>query len=364
MKNTKENKNSDILNFSDEIIANEADEAENQDKKPSFFGRLFTKKAKSAEENAGGLTTEPTAENSEEKPKKGGLFGFFGKKAKSADQSEGNAFTDVFSADAAEKEQDFIGTIIETAKEQKEADKNQFNQITNDFAEEKNPAEEEEEVKELNPNLSKKLQIAKMVFMLSFIVPITSFAFYWLQLSGDNFIAKALSLDTPSKVLAQNEVNIKAEQDDLLVQKRKYQDYLKKTEDLDNNKILADVMENRIDWLEVDGKIDEIIKKNFKTVAGVDDVVVYTGFSGRTDDSTVTVQGEVRDESGQSMTRLGELVTALNASDNFSGAEVRNFSKKEDSKTGKYISSFNLNFTYTSDAKLAKAQEESLKAAQ
>ncbi len=381
MKNT--NNETNFENIEENMLSTDVEHEEHVDgeekPKTSFFSKFFGKKK--PQKPSGTIEIETatqetelenvdTEEKVETSPKKAGMFSkIFAKKSeKSAiepeqkeqkqeqnkaepkDETEmveelsGNAFTNMFKKDSPEKNDDFIGTIIETAKDE---DENKFSEITNQFNEEQ---DEEEKVEEKEKKEIKLFHVAQFVAMISFLVPVISFSFYWVQLGEDNIVANSFNLETPGKILKSNQEKIEQEKEEIEIFEEKQKDYEAKKENLTNNKILADIIDKRINWLGVIKKIEDITEQHFQ--ASISDSVIYSAYSGKSSESEISIQGEVRDDSGKSMTQLVKLIESLNKDAYFEGAEVRNFSKREDIEKGTFVTSFNLTFDYVPDPML------------
>ncbi|MCT4592126.1 MAG: hypothetical protein N4A36_01955 [Candidatus Gracilibacteria bacterium] len=297
------------------------------------------------EEEASSAITFNSAVETKEKPKeeKKGLRGLFKKKEKAEDQKikdkkkepqDGNAFTNIFQEES--KDNDFIGNIIESTQE-KEA--GQFGDITSKFKEESERVQEEEE------KIIKLSHIAQVLTVCSLFIPLTSYVFYSVKLNPESSIADFFSMETPGKTLQEKQKLIEKEKSEIVLMTQESEKYDLKIENLTNNKIRSEILDQRINWLGVITEIEKMTNDAFYN--DLTNSVVYTGYSGRSEKSEISVQGEVRDPSGKSMTQLAMLVDLINANEKFSGAEVRNFTKTED-EDGIMTSSFNLSFEYKS----------------
>lgn len=306
---------------------------ESGDKPKRSFGSLFGFKKKD--------------ENTNEDPKKSFLSKLMSSK-KSAEEAgdeesdHGNAFTAIFEKKGDDK--DFIGTIIESAKdqEQKAAEPEKgFGDITNQFQ-----AEEQKEhiAEEAEKKVFKASHLAKIFAVASLLVPLISYSFYTLSLNPDNTITNFLNISTPGKVLKEKEEIAVKEKAEIDTVKKEVEKIDKQIEELQNNKVLSEILEKRIDWLRVIKEIEDIVDEVFYNRQTK--MIVFSNYSGKSSKSTITVQGEIRDEGGKSMSQLALLKDTLNADPRFSGAEVRNFSKSTD-KDGVTKSTFNLDFLYS-----------------
>jgi len=306
----------------------------------------------------------PSSSNEENKKnKKSGLFSFFKKGEKKSEEKatpQENAFTQVFKKKEGDKKDDasLIDTIIKSAQEKEVAEKEKTEKLKvkqeEDIAKDIFDGIEEEEEEE-EGGVKQLTKIAKITFFLSLLAPLISYGVAIFFLSTDNFFINYFNIKNIGKEFAFQEQFLSSEKDEINKMKDETKKIEKKIESISNNKILEEILSKRIDWLQVIAKIEKVANKIFHN--DVTHIATFTNYSGKSSESQLTVTGFVKDPSGRSFARLADLITELNAHENFSGAEVRSFTKSEDEDKNAR-SNFNLTFDYTRQEILKASAEE------
>jgi|GEM_PF-6653252 len=200
------------------------------------------------------------------------------------------------------------------------------------------------------------LQLAKIIFGSSFLIPLTSLFFSLMFVNPQSFLA-SFAGNRNYGVLAQEKAAA-AERltADIARKKTEISGFIQKIADIQENKALNHIVAHRIGWQDVFAEINAIADRTFEGNK-ISRYVTFQGYSGKiTEKNTITVQGQVRDPLGKSWAALIKFKDALNADENFSGVVINQFSKQPASTnaritTSEYISPFSFQFDYWTQGK-------------
>ncbi len=182
-----------------------------------------------------------------------------------------------------------------------------------------------------------------------------------------NFVSSNYGID-----LEQKEEKVKT----LKQEKRELKKDIKKTEKViigfENNEVLGTIIEERIDWIKIIREINKVrcyadpVEKNIKQCLNdeLSNKIILNPFSfenyttkgGMKDGQIdVIISGKVHGSKGHIFQKISRLMQAFNDSKYFSGAEMRRYSKSQDSRLG-FSMPFTMKLTYYKKGK--GAQEE------
>lgn len=262
------------------------------------------------------------------------------------------------------KKSGLVSAIVQTTK------KNQAEQnavLGEEITEQLSKEEEEAQLKAKAKKREKLLLASRFVAGLSLIVPLFSWVILSSLLTPDSRFSDILNSRNYGAELA----GVKAKREEKDVALKKLNGEIAKlqqdTENIKDNKILKQVIDERIDFLEIMLRINKITLKALNLTPELNNAIhmlVFNSYTGRIDKGKnnvqVSITGSVRDPKRLSISKLTQLIEAINADEYFEGAALRSFSKSNDEEGGSQ-SSFSLSFTYFPDAD--KALNDSLASA-
>jgi hypothetical protein len=196
---------------------------------------------------------------------------------------------------------------------------------------------------------------SRFVAGISLIVPIFSWIVFSAMLTPDSSFSEILNARNYGAELAGVQAKKQEKEAALKKVQNEINKYQSETENIKDNKVLQQVMEERIDFLEIMLRINKITLKALNLTPELNNAIrmlVFNSYSGRmNDDGTVSVSitGSVRDPKRLSISKLTRLIETINGDEYFDGIEQRSFSKSEDEEGGS-TTSFSFNITYYPDA--------------
>ncbi len=250
------------------------------------------------------------------------------------------------------KKQSLVSAIVQRTK-QSQAEQNDT-VLGEDFAEKANKEEEDRQMQVKAKKRERMLLASRFVAGVSLIVPLFSWIIFNALLSPDSSLSSVLNARNYGAELAGVQAK-KAEKDNALKKiNSEISNYQQETENIKDNKTLKQVIEHRIDFLEIMLRINKITLKALNLTPELNNAIrmlVFNSYSGRMDGDAVQVSitGSVRDPKRLSISKLTQLIEAINADEFFEGAALRSFSKSDDDEGGS-VSSFSLSFAYYPDA--------------
>lgn len=261
------------------------------------------------------------------------------------------------------------GILMDNEEEPKEEQKNSL--VSAVLAEMEK--EEEEKPKEAVLSLSEKLKkrddevmlqkqkvnsrllaTARFLFLFSFAVPLSAFVIFQTILVENSGLSHALSAQNyGTELTTLKDINQKKTAQITTLKK----EIIKTQKDIDgirNEKILTEITDNRIDFLEIMLRINSITLQSLELTPEVNRVInmlVFNSYSASIDkdgNASINISGTVRDPKRMSFTKLTTLMETINKDPFFSGANIRSFSKSDDNEGGAK-SSFTFNISYIKD---------------
>lgn len=262
-----------------------------------------------------------------------------------------NVFTQVFQDEGGKNEGDIISNIIQTAKEERGEQTRVLGETFSDRMKEK---EEEGKKKKKNKEEEKReklLVVAQLCCVLALLIPLSSWVVFQTILNPESSFSETLSAKNYGKVLLGKEEEKKRKKEKIALLESEKKDIQDSIDKIKNNTILAQVTENRVDFL---GIMLEITKTSFEalnlstSINNVVQTLTFHSYAGDVRDGKVniSISGTVRDPKKKTLGKLTVLMEALNMQDNFEGASIRSFSKSEDNEFGGTQSSFSFKFQY------------------
>ena len=254
----------------------------------------------------------------------------------------GNAFTDVFEADKNPKsdDDDLVESIIQTAKaEQTARSKVLGTRFTDQVERRKRKADAFRFNTEKSREAHKSLAVARFVAAFSLLVPVASFLTFGMLLNPDNSFSDLIRAHNYGRELRDLEIQKTEKETRLTKLGREINKKKTEIEEMRNNKILANILKTRIDFLQVFARISKIMLSSIHLTPEVNDaldILYVSSFSGFTDGekTEISISGKVRDPKRMSLTKLTQLMETINADPDFEGAIIRSFSKSDDSEGG------------------------------
>lgn len=248
-----------------------------------------------------------------------------------------------------------VSAIIATAKKsQEEKNKVLGADFTNQIK--KDEDEEEEKRKAKLRKKAKHLLASRFVAGVSLMVPLCSWIVFSSYLSPSSSFSEILN----SKNYGAEFSGVQANKDKKDAELKKITDEIAKlkqeTESIKDNKILKEVMERRVDFLEIMLRINKITLKALNLTPELNSAIhmlTYNSYSGSIDANEgikVSISGQVRDPKRLSMSKVTQIIESINSDEYLDGAALRSFSKSADDE-GSTVSSFNLTLIYHANGK-------------
>ena len=195
------------------------------------------------------------------------------------------------------------------------------------------------------------LAAARFLFLFSFVIPFSAWMVFQTILVENSQISRALSAKNYGTELSLLREDKKQKEQELKKLTTKIAQIQQDIEGIRNEKVLAQITDNRVDFLEIMLRINSITLKSLNLTAEVNraiNMLVFNSYSASTEkDGTtnITISGTVRDPKRMSFTKMTQLMETINKDPYFSGAEIRSFTKSEDAEGGAR-SSFTFHFVY------------------
>ncbi len=148
--------------------------------------------------------------------------------------------------------------------------------------------------------------------------------------------------------------------------KKQIKDAEKTISEFKNNTLLESIVKNRIHWLDIINQINIVrcqanpidiseCTKNIEEGKAINNPFTFENYTtkGEMIDGKIEViiTGKASDSQGYIFQKISRLIQTFNDSKHFSGAEMRQYSKTEDSKTGFYMP-FSMNIIFHSNGKI------------
>jgi len=202
-----------------------------------------------------------------------------------------------------------------------------------------------------------KTAVAQIVMIVSLLIPLAAWVAFQTILNADSAFSNVLRAHNYGKDFVQTTELKQEKQRELTLLKTKTKKIKKDIVNIQNNKILTDVTENRIDYIAVMAHLNSVLLKSLNLTEKehlAPEINMALGrltmqsFSGNIDKNgeiKLSVNGSVRDAKQRSFTRVTKIIDTLNADAYFNGAALRSFSKSEDDDGGMQ-STFSLSFDY------------------
>lgn len=262
--------------------------------------------------------------------------------------SESNAFAEAFGEKKANS-QDLIDTIMQTAKEEQDA---RSKVLGARFSEQiRQNKERSESLNDRNRDAKKILTTARFSFFFSLLIPLCSWVVFSALLDPENNFAEILNAHSYGKEY--EEISRLKESRESIVKTRtkEINDAVAKVENIKNNKILANIVQTRVDFLDIMLRINKITLSALHLTTELNHTLqelAFNSYSGSTNNgkTDINISGTVRDPERKSLTRLTKLMETINSDPVFAGAAIRSFSKSDD-RTGGSQSGFSFRFTYS-----------------
>lgn len=288
--------------------------------------------------------------------------------AKEVDQN--NPFANIFGTESTDE-----GALLDNVIQQAENEKQEQREILQNDAEE-SLAIENNKNKILGETLYEDLQKTESVYdqerrhkakaaraqfllALTLLIPLISWLTFNTLLEPESKLAEILQSKNYGNIF----VTTQAEAAELTEHLNDIRSDIvftqERIDDLQNNKVLSSIEEDKVDYLKVILDVDRIAVNSLNLTDKTELApeinkalgrLQFSSFSGgrnkkNPDQVDITVTGVVRDSKRMSFTRVTKIIEAINAADDFTGAALRTFTKSED-ESGGSKSLFSLSFYY------------------
>ncbi len=269
-------------------------------------------------------------------------------------KKEGSFFHFLHKSKDKSAENILIENILSQGKEEEEKTKQkEILYKKNAFAEDRKLSPEEmAQQKTERGKAEELLRFSKVLTLGILVIPLFSFLFSAMFLSTSGFFStlvedKNYALNFRKKTEELHTLKLFVSS-----QEKKIADLEGKIAEIKENKVLAEIADNRIHWREVFETINRITDTAFEGNK-ISKYVNYSNYSGNSKNETIQVDGNVRSLVGASWQDLIKLRNVLSSHDSFEPEEIyfRQFVKHKAQNssqiaTSEYVTPFSLSFKY------------------
>lgn len=279
--------------------------------------------------------------------------------AKTPEEAPGNAFTRIFGSE--KKKESGQEGIIENIISQGSKPAGQSREDQKELIDWRNPKEAKKVFtaqEQKKQHAAEQFRLAKVAVTAALAVPFFSFLFGQLFLSTDGIFSSVFAEKNYALVLQSKQGQLQALQTDIGLKEKEIEAYVKKIDDIENNKVLGEIADTRINWREIYETILTVTNRTFEGNE-FSHYVTYTNYTGKSPQGQsadpnqvrISIQGQVRNVVGSTWADLVKLKEALNTHPHFSGVEISQFTKQPTNRSAvirenEYVSPFSFDFFY------------------